>query len=169
MDGSVSIPEKEIVSVGAELPRISEAVALDGRKIRVTFMNGISKVVDLAPALESRRFYLPLRHDDVLFRSFRISEYRNALEWGDDLEFSAVWLEALPSVEFDNADFRRAMDEMGMSLDGMAAALEISRRLVADYRKDKPIPRHIGLATRYLVEHTPRRSGAATDRRGFGD
>jgi hypothetical protein len=35
----------------------------------------------------------------------------------------------------------------------MAAALEISRRLVADYRKDKPIPRHIALATRYLIEH----------------
>ncbi|MFB9952628.1 hypothetical protein ACFFP0_27600 [Rhizobium puerariae] len=40
-----------------------------------------------------------------------------------------------------------------MSLEGMASALEISRRLVADYRKDKPIPRHVALATRYLVEH----------------
>ncbi|GAC1045900.1 hypothetical protein [Rhizobium sp. No.120] len=31
-------------------------------------------------------------------------------------------------------------------------ALDISRRLVADYRKDKPIPRHIAFATRYLVD-----------------
>jgi len=40
-----------------------------------------------------------------------------------------------------------------MSLDGMAIALDISRRQVASYRKDKPIPRHIALAARYLVEH----------------
>jgi len=45
------------------------------------------------------------------------------------------------------------MDELGNSLDGMAAALQISRRLVADYRKDKPIPRHIAFATRYMLEH----------------
>jgi len=111
--------------------------------------------VDLAAALESRRFYKPLRGDDELFRSFRISEYRNAIEWSGDLDFSAVWLEALPDAEFSNEEFRAAMDRMGMTLDGMAEALEVSRRLIADYRKNKRIPRHIGLATRYLVEHTP--------------
>lgn len=153
MNGTASIPDDDIVSVGRELPRIAEAVALDGRKIKVTFTNGTSKTVDLTPALESRRFYIPLRDDDALFRSFRISEYADSLEWNDDLDFSALWLEALPSVEFSNEDFRRAMEELGMTLDGMAAALEISRRQIADYRKDKPIPRHIGLATRYLVEH----------------
>ena len=153
MNGIVSIPENDIVSVGKPLSRIREAVALEGRKVRVTFEDGRTKVVDLTAALESRRFYKPLRDDDALFRSFRISEYRNALEWSDDLDFSALWLEALPSVEFSNADFRAAMDDLGMTLDGMAAALEVSRRLIADYRKDKPIPQHISLATRYLPEH----------------
>jgi hypothetical protein len=45
------------------------------------------------------------------------------------------------------------MDELTLSLDGMAAQLGIARRLVADYRKDKPIPKSIALAVRYLVEH----------------
>ena len=153
MNGIVSIPENDIVSVGKPLPRLREAVALEGRKVRVAFEDGRTKVVDLTAALESRRFYKPLRDDDTLFKSFRISEYRNALEWSDDLDFSALWLDALPSVEFNNADFRAAMDDLGMTLDGMAAALEVSRRLVADYRKDKPIPQHISLATRYLLEH----------------
>ncbi|MFT4185003.1 MAG: DUF2442 domain-containing protein [Rhizobium sp.] len=153
MSGNVSIPDIEMISTGKPLPRIAAATPLDGRKVRVTFDNGRTKTVDLSPALESRRFYIPLRDDDALFRSFRISEYQDALEWGDNLDFSAVWLERLPSVDFGNADFREAMDRLGMTLDGMAVALEISRRLVADYRKDKPIPRHIGLATRYLVEH----------------
>lgn len=154
MSGSASIPDDDIVSAEFELPRLRKAVALDGRKVGVTFDDGRRKIVDLAPALESRRFYIPLRNDDDLFHTLRISEFRDALEWDGDLDFSAVWLERLPSIEFDNSDFRAAMETLGMTLDGMAAALEISRRQVADYRKNKPIPRHIGLATRYLVEHT---------------
>jgi hypothetical protein len=161
MNGDVSIldagleADDEIVSAGAPLPRLASAVPLDGRKLRVRFEDGREKTVDLAPVLESRRFYKPLRDDDTLFRAFRISEYRDAIEWREDLDLSAVRLDALPEAEFTNAEFRAAMDRMGMTLDGMAEALEISRRLIADYRKDKRIPRHIGLATRYLVEHTP--------------
>lgn len=158
MSGIASIPDigdDDIISAGSPLPRLASVVPLEGRKLHVRFEDGREKTVDLAPALESRRFYKPLRGDDALFRSFRVSEYRNAIEWNDDLDFSAVWLEALPEAEFSNEEFRVAMDRMGMTLDGMAEALEVSRRLVADYRKDKHIPRHIGLATRYLVEHTP--------------
>jgi hypothetical protein len=153
MSGNASIPDDEIISHGDALPRLREVEVLDGRKLAVTFTDGRRKVVDLAPALESRRFYIPLRNDDRLFRTLCISDFRDSIEWEGDLDFSALWLEKLPSIEFDNTDFREAMERLGMSLDGMAAALEISRRQVADYRKNKPIPRHIGLATRYLVEH----------------
>ncbi|MBN9055223.1 MAG: DUF2442 domain-containing protein [Rhizobiales bacterium] len=159
MNGNVSILEAdddEIISAGAPLPRLASVMPLDGRKLRVQFEDGREKTVDLASALESRRFYKPLRDNDDLFRAFRISEYRDSIEWNDDLDFSAVWLEALPEAEFSNEEFRAAMDRMGMTLDGMAEALEVSRRLIADYRKDKHIPRHISLATRYLIEHAPR-------------
>jgi len=140
MNGNVSILEAdddEIISAGAPLPRLASVMPLDGRKLRVQFEDGREKTVDLASALESRRFY-------------------NSIEWNDDLDFAAVWLEALPEAEFSNEEFRAAMDRMGMTLDGMAEALEVSSRLIADYRKDKHIPRHISLATRYLIEHAPR-------------
>jgi hypothetical protein len=153
MSGSASTPDAEIVVAGDPLPRLASVVPLEGRKVEVVFDDGRRKVVDLAPALESRRFYIPLRNDNTLFRSFSISSYGDAIEWDNGLDFSAVWLDRLPSIEFDNSDFRNAMEELGMTLDGMAAALQISRRQVADYRKNKPIPRHIGLAARYLVEH----------------
>jgi hypothetical protein len=143
----------DIVRVGKPLPRIAEAQALDGRKVRLTWEKGATTVVDLAPALRSRRVYIPLRENDALFRTLRVGEYGHSIEWSDELDFSAVWLSKLPSIQFDNVDFRRAMDTLSMSLDGMAEALGVSRRLVADYRKDKPIPKHISLATRYLVEH----------------
>jgi hypothetical protein len=143
----------EIVRGGSPLPRIVEARALDGRKLEITWSDGTRKVVDLAPALASRRIYMPLRADDALFRTLRVSEYGDAIEWNNDLDFSAVWIDALAPADFGNADFRDAMDALELSLDGMAAALEVSRRQIADYRKDKPIPRHIALATRYLLEH----------------
>lgn len=153
MNGPVSMNDDEIITAGDPLPRIRDAQPLDGREVHVVFEDGRTKKVDLAPALASRRVYIPLRNDDELFRSMWISEHRNAIEWPGGLDFSALWLSNLPSVDFGNADFREAMDKLDMSLDGMAAQLEIARRLVADYRKDKPIPRHIALATRYLVEH----------------
>ncbi|PWV94200.1 DUF2442 domain-containing protein [Phyllobacterium myrsinacearum] len=146
----------DVITAGLPLPRIRDVVPLDRRKVAVTWRSGETKIVDLAPALASHRVYIPLRDDDGLFRTMRVSEYGEAIEWTDELDFSAVWIARLPPVTFDNQEFRTAMDELGMSLDGMAAALEVSRRLIADFRKDKPIPRHIALATRYLIEHHKR-------------
>ncbi|MDC7789809.1 DUF2442 domain-containing protein [Rhodoplanes sp. TEM] len=155
MNGAASTND-EVVRVGPALPRIAAATPLDGRKVAVTWRSGETRIVDLAPALESRRIYIPLRADDALFRTLRVSAHGDAIEWDGGLDVSAIWLDRLPPVAFDNADFRRAMDDLDMTLDGMAAQLEVSRRLVAGYRKDKPIPRHIALAVRYLVERQHR-------------
>ncbi len=101
MNGKASILDAadEIVVAGNPLPRLASVLPLDGRKLRIRFEDGREKTVDLAPALESRRFYKPLREDDALFRALRISEYRNAIEWPGDLDFSALWLEALPEAD----------------------------------------------------------------------
>ena len=142
----------ELFSVGETLPRLLSAEPLEARKVRLVFKTGEERVVDLAPVLLSRRVVLPLRSDDQAFRAMQVNDYGTAIEWPGDLDLSAAWLARLPSITFDNHDFRRAMDDLGMTLDGMAAALQISRRQVADYRKSKPVPRSIALATRYLLE-----------------
>ena len=146
----------DIVRAGASLPQIASAKVLSGRTIEVTWRDGGTNVVDLKPALASRRIYMPLREDDELFNTLKISEYGDAVERSNGLDFSAVWLSQLPPASFGNAEFRDAMDRLELSLDGMAAALEISRRQIADFRKDKPIPRHIALATRYLLDQESR-------------
>jgi hypothetical protein len=97
--------------------------------------------------------FLALRTDDALFHTLKVNEYGNAIEWDDGAELTAIWIRRMVPADFDNGEFRAAMETLGLSLDGMAAALEISRRQIASYRKDKPIPRHIALATKYLVEH----------------
>lgn len=141
----------DIIAVGRPLPRIAHAVPLDGRKVKVIWAEGSVKVVDLGGALASRRIYIPLRDDDDLFRSLRVTDYGDGIAWGDDLDFSAVWLDRLPEADFTNEEFRNAMEILKRSNEGMAADLEISRSQVAEYKKDKPIPRHIALATRYLL------------------
>ncbi|WP_165214302.1 DUF2442 domain-containing protein [Affinirhizobium pseudoryzae] len=149
----------ELISVGEPLPRIRMVEPLDDRLLRVTWASGQEQVVDLAPALLSRRVFMPLRQDDALFRAVTVEEFGTAIEWPGGIDFSALWLSKLPPVDFGNADFRKAMDELGMTLEGMAAALEISRRQVADYRKAKPIPRSIAYATRYLMDQRRQRVG----------
>jgi hypothetical protein len=142
--------EPDLIVVGRPLPRIAAAAPLDGRRVRLAWRGGTSRVVDLAPVLASHRAFIALRSDDALFATLRVNEDGNALEWADGSELSAEWIERLPPCEMTNAEFRAAMDALEMSLDGMAAALQVSRRLVAAYRKDKPVPRHIAHATRYL-------------------
>ena len=145
--------ENELIAVDKPLPRISSVHLLDARKVRIDWAGGVSRVVDLMPALASHREFIALRSDDNLFRTVQVNEDSNALKWADGSELSAEWAERLPSCVMANSEFRTAMDDLRMSLDGMAAALQISRRMIAGYRKDKPIPRHIAYATRYLTRH----------------
>lgn len=147
--------DSDVIAVGNPLPQIAWAVPLDGRKVKVVWADGRTKVVDLTAPFANRRIFIPLRSDDALFRTLHVSEYGSALEWdGPDLELSASWLDHLPEAEFTNEEFRNAMDRLHMTNEGMAAELEISRSQVAEYKKDKPIPRHIAHATRYLIGQT---------------
>ena len=134
------------------LPRIEAAEALGGRMVRVTWRDGTSQEIDINPALASRRIFLRLRTDDELFRTLRVNEDGNAIEWEDGTELTAIWIERLAPTSLRNEEFRDAMDQLGFTLDGMASRLGLSRRLIASYRKDKPIPETVGLAVRYLVD-----------------
>ena len=143
----MSVEEDEDV-----LPRIEAAEALDERKVAVVWRDGTSQIVDIGPALASRRLFVRLRTDDTLFRTLRVNEDGNAIEWDDGSELTAIWIERLAPTSLKNDEFREAMDRLGFSLDGMASRLGLSRRLIASYRKDKPIPETVGLAVRYLID-----------------
>jgi len=143
----------EFIVVGSPLPRIAGAAAQDRRFAEITWADGSVQVIDLAPALSSHRAFIRLRSDDRLFRTLKVSEFGDSVVWDDGSELSAVWVRDLADSGLENAEFRDAMDKLSMSLDGMAARLGIARRLVADYRKDKPIPKTVALAVKYLVEH----------------
>lgn len=139
------------IEVGNPLPGIVAAVPLEDRKVQITWRSGDVQTVDLWPALASHRAFVKLRTDDQHFSALRVSEFGDCLEWPDGAELPATWIEELADSPLGNLEFRQAMDDLNMSLDGMAARLGIARRLVADYRRDKPIPKVIALATLYLL------------------
>lgn len=147
----------ETIGTGVPLPRIACVRPLAQRKLEVEWKSGEIQEVDVGPALLSHRAFVRLRTDDVLFGSAKLDEFGDAVVWDDGSELAATWIHELsvPS-ELTNDEFRSAMDSLQMSLDGMAIRLGIARRLIAEYRKDRPIPRTVALATRHLVEHYKR-------------
>lgn len=152
MSGQASIAlEERLVGRGDPLPRIASAVPLQGRYARIEWKGGGSVVVDLAPAFVTLKVFRDLRTKDALFQTMVVDEYGDALTWADGAELSAQWVSELAQSSMTNEEFREAMDRLRVTLDSMAARLGVARRLVADYRKDKPIPKFVALATRYLL------------------
>lgn len=148
---ALAVLEERLVGRGKPLPRIVAAKPLSARNASIEWKGGGTVVVDLGPAFVTLKVFRSLRTDDALFQTMKVDEYGDALIWQDGTELSASWVEELAWASMENAEFRDAMDQLRLTLDGMAARLGIARRLIADYRKDKPIPKVIALATRYLL------------------
>lgn len=151
MSGNALAATETLISAGKPLPRIRAAQPLDERNALIEWKGGGSTVVDLAPAFVTLRIFAGVRKDDELFRTMTVDEYGDALIFADGSELSAMWIEELAAASMDNVEFREAMDHLHFTLDGMAARLGIARRLIADYRKDKAIPKVVALATRQLL------------------
>lgn len=149
--------EDEFVGTGIPLPRIASVRPLGAHRLQIVWQSGEAHVVDVTPALLSHRSFVRLRDDDTLFSTAQRDEYGDAVVWDDGSELSATWIYDLAEPDLlSNSEFRSAMDALHMSLDGMAVRLGVARRLIAEYRKDKPIPRTVSLATRHLVERQKR-------------
>ncbi|WIY54383.1 DUF2442 domain-containing protein [Devosia sp. YIM 151766] len=155
------IEDDDFVEVGAPMPVIRSAEAVGGFVLRIEWVDGRQEDIDVGPAILSHRAFVALRNDPAAFAAFTVWDRGDCLVWPDGQELSAVWIEELAPGKLDNAEFREAMAQLRLSLDGMAARLGIARRLVADYRKDRPIPKTVALATRYLLEHQQRTHSAS--------
>ena len=142
----------ELISIGQPLPRILSVRVLQNFEIEIVWNSGQKSACDLAHVLASRKILRTLLAEPTLFMSVSVNDDGNAVIWKNGAEISAVWLEELSLTRFSNSDFRALMDQLGLTLEGMAATLEVSRRQIANYRKDKPIPKHIALASRYLAQ-----------------
>ena len=133
----------------AEIMRTIEAVkAKPPSVLSVRWSDGTRAELDLAPLLRARAFR-PLR-DAAEFARARVGEWGHCVAWpsGAELGADTLWLESLSAT--GRADAREFLEwrlRHGLSLSNAAAALGLSRRMVAYYSNgEKPVPKSILLA-----------------------
>ena len=107
---------------------------------------------DLAPHVLTFALYRPLRENRELFETVHVAADGAAIAWGpgEEIDMPATAIERLATDAMSNGDFAAFLTRNNLSLDAAAGQLGISRRLVAYYAKNRPVPRYIALACRYL-------------------
>lgn len=155
----------EIDDTGVPLPRMSQIQALPNFCLSVTWAEGsragAADVVNLAPVINSYKFYRPLRKNEELFRTVHLVDDGNAIAWGDGtIDMSAELIEDIADQTMRPQDFAKFLERNKLTQEAAAALLGYSRRQIGYYLSTGPIPRVVALAC-YGYEA---RSGAVEER-----
>lgn len=152
--------DNEVITVGTAMPLIAAVWHVRDFVVAVTWAagtrEGMTEEVDLTPVVMQYRVLAPLRTNPALFSSVRIEDDGSTLVWSDGrIDMGATTVERLASDAMSNADFRAFIERHRLTLDAAGAVLGLSRRQVAYYAKDRPIPRLVALAcTGYEAKDT---------------
>jgi hypothetical protein len=143
--------DTDVITVGEPMPRIAAMRHAHDHTLTVTWADGsregITEDVDLTPVIMQYRVFQPLRGDIGLFASVQLGEDGDSLIWDKGhIDMAATTVERLAAESMTNAQFREFLERHGLTLDAAGAVLGISRRQVAYYAKDRPIPRLVTLA-----------------------
>jgi hypothetical protein len=118
------------------LPRVVSVAA--GEKpmtLRIRWDKGDESLVDVSGMIEAFRLYEPLRHSPELFRQARVGEHGTDIVWSDEIDMAADTLWRLAQeqagVTLSPDAFKHWRERHAFTLDSAAAALGISRRMVA--------------------------------------
>ena len=130
--------------------RVGNVVPLEGRSVHLFWRSGLDEIIDLKPVLVrfSRR---PVAVRELLFRTVRPGPEGRSIIWDDGSEIGLSWLQDLALARMSSHEFRGALDGLGMTIEEAARHLGVSTRSIAGYRRDRPVPRAIALAVRYLL------------------
>jgi hypothetical protein len=84
------------VDTGIAYPRVKAVQPLTDKRLLVTFDNGVTKVYDCKPLLDSDVF-APL-WNEALFRRVRAEDHGYAVVWTDEIDLaeSELWLNGTP-------------------------------------------------------------------------
>ncbi len=122
-----------------------------GHFLLIGWEGGTESEIDLTPWLRGNALLSPLL-DRELFARAEMGEFGGTVAWeGERFEIDALHLGYLEleqeGVPVTPEAFRRWRERGGLTLDGAAEALGVSRRMVAYYEAGTHfVPRHIGLA-----------------------
>ena len=138
------------------LPRIASVAA--GKKpltLLIRWEKGGESRIDVSGLVETFRVYEPLRRSPELFGRVQVGDYGTDVCWPDAIDMAADTLWRLAQEQsgltMSPDAFKHWRERKAYTLDTAAAALGLSRRMVAYYEQGaKPIPRVVALATHAL-------------------
>lgn len=141
----------EMVDSGIAAARIASIQVGGDLRLAVRWAEGLragkTDEVDLAPAINSYKFYRPLRGNADLFGTVRLIDDGYAVAWGDGaIDMSAETIETLAQETMSPQDFAAFMERNKLTQAAAAAVLGRSRRQIAYYLNPGPVPRVIALA-----------------------
>lgn len=129
-------------------PELQAVTALEPYMLRTIWSTGETLDVDVSGALRSSSILEPIL-DPTIFSTVHMGEWGGSVEWFD-CEFGADNVYAWAKEQAGQVSHEMFGDWMlrnGLSLTTAAAALGLSRRMIAYYKTaKKPIPRHVWLA-----------------------
>ncbi len=143
---------------------IKSVKATGPARLRLTWSDGAAAELDLSAWLEKPAF--TSLSDPAEFARVEIGDWGHSLQWPSGAEAGAdsLWLETLSATRREGARaFLEWRQRHGLSLNGAAEALGLSRRMVAYYSNgEKPAPKTVLLACKgWAVGKRGRRLTAA--------
>jgi hypothetical protein len=148
---------EQVISIGEPMPRLARVARHGVYEVAVEWAAGSARehnadLVDLAPLILTHKLYKPLRGNPDLLDTVHMIEDGSSIAWGADdaIDMRATSIERLAEEQMSSADFRAWLEQHKLTYDAAAAQLGISRRLVAYYADQRPVPRYIALACCYL-------------------
>ena len=132
--------------------RMESIVVRGGSALAISWDDGRRAQVDLAALISKRAALAPLG-ERSLFQEAKLSSDGWSVEWpSSGIDFGASqlrrWADEQAGEAMPPEAFRRWMERHGLTLDGAAEALGLSRRMIAYYLSgEQPVPKTVMLAT----------------------
>lgn len=133
-------------------PRLSAVEPLTSYRLRLTFINGDTLIVDKREAIFSKPGLAPLRDVAAFAKARIVSGEGWMVEWADfDIQIGTdtLWLEAMQqaATDEDTRTFLAWRVRHGLSLADAARALGMTPRTMSAYGTGaRPVPHYIALA-----------------------
>lgn len=131
--------------------KITNVAVIGDKRLEIEWDDGHEAPVDLSEVIAAHKALAPLKKKSE-FARVNVSEDGWSIEWPAGVDFGAPqlrrWADEQAGEVMRVADFRAWMDEHGLTQEGAAIALGLSRRMIAYYLSgEKPIPKTVMLAT----------------------
>jgi len=142
-------------------PLIRAVKAKPPATLEIGWSTGETLAVEVARLIKRFKLYAPLKNA-ALFGKAKADPWGHAVIWPGDFEMDADQLYEMAreqAGEWGPERFAAWMTAHGLSLNGAADALGLSRRMIAHYRTgSRPIPRVVALACEALSARWKKRA-----------